>query len=410
MAHLAICGGTPVRTKPFSPWPVYDERDKQALIDVLESRKWGIGSKTVERFENEFARFCGVDYAIACTNGTHAISIALQALGIGADDEVIIPPYTFIATGIASLTVNAIPVFADIHPATYNIDPATIESKITPKTKAIIPVHIAGNPADMDAIDAIAKRHNVIVLEDSAQAHGAEWKGRRTGSLGHAATFSFQSSKNLSSGEGGAVTTNDETLAERIRSFTNCGRVKGGAWYDHHEMGGNHRLGAFQAALLCVGLERIEEQMIRREENAAYLRSLLESIDGMSMTETHAGTTRHAYHLGILRYDGQAFKGLSKARFVEALVKEGIESSTGYIPLYKYHFFRHFAEKVKAYDAIYKGLVDYSAAECPVCERVCDNEAVWLMQETFLGTKQDMDDVAEAVRKVQKYADEAIER
>ncbi len=407
MTHLAINGGTPVRTKPFAAWPVCDERDKQALIQELENRQWGIGSKSIERFEAEFAQFCGAPYAVACTNGTNAISIALQALGIGAGDEVIIPPYTFIATAIATLSVNAIPVFADIHPETYNIDPAAIESKITPRTKAIIPVHIAGNPADMDTINAIARRHNLSVLEDSAQAVGAEWKGRRTGSLGDAATFSFQSSKNLSSGEGGAVTARDEALADRIRTFTNCGRVKGGAWYDHHEMGGNYRLGGFQATMLLVGLERLEEQMKRREENAAYLQSLLEPIDGISMTGIHEGTTRHVWHLGILRYNGKAFKGLSKPQFVEALNKEGIVSSTGYLPLYHYHFFRHFPETVKAYDAIYKDRVDYNAVECPVCERVCVDEAVWLMQETFLGPKQDMDDVAEAIRKIQQYADEA---
>nr|HQH71347.1 DegT/DnrJ/EryC1/StrS family aminotransferase [bacterium] len=267
MAHLAIRGGTPVRTEPFHPWPVYDDRDKQALIRELEAGQWGIGSPSIDAFEKRFAEFCQARYAVACTNGTDAITIALQALGVGAGDEVIIPPYTFMATAVAVLMANAIPVFADIDPGTYNIDPRSAAEKITPRTKAIIPVHIAGNPADMDGVLALAKKHNLRVLEDAAQAHGAAWKGRRVGALGDCGTFSFQSSKNLACGEGGATVTDSEELAEKLRSFTNCGRVRHGLWYEHHEVAGNHRLGGFQAALLLVGLERVEEQMKRREEN-----------------------------------------------------------------------------------------------------------------------------------------------
>ncbi|MBZ0257681.1 DegT/DnrJ/EryC1/StrS family aminotransferase, partial [bacterium] len=284
MGRLAIAGGTPVRTKPFSPWPVYDEREEKALIETLHSREWGIGSKQIEDFENEFAEFCGAQHAVTCTNGTDAIYIALQALGIGPGDEVIIPPYTFIATGIGVLMTGAIPVFADIDPDTYNLDPKSVESKITENTKVIIPVHIAGNPADMDGILDLAKRKNLYVMEDAAQSHAAEWRGQRVGPIGDLGTFSFQNSKNLSAGEGGAIVTNDEALAERVRSFVNCGRVKGGLWYDHHELAGNHRLGAFQAAVLRVGLTRLDEQTKRREENAEYLQSLLDGVDGVDMT------------------------------------------------------------------------------------------------------------------------------
>ncbi|MBI1387338.1 MAG: aminotransferase class V-fold PLP-dependent enzyme [bacterium] len=409
MAHLAICGGKPVRTEPFSAWPVYDDREKQALIETLESREWGIGSPKVEAFEREFAEFCGARYAISCTNGTDAIYIALQALGIGAGDEVIIPPYTFIATAIGVLMCNAVPVFADIHPLTYNLDPASVKEKITPRTRAIIPVHIAGNPADMDGIMELAKEHDLFVLEDSAQAHGAEWRGKRVGPLGDLGTFSFQTSKNLSSGEGGAIVTNDEALSERVRTFVNCGRVKGGAWYDHHELAGNHRLGAFQAALLSVGLERIDDQMKTREDNAGYLQGLLDELDGIDMTGAHAGTTRRVHHLGILRFGSEAFGGLSKKRFVEALNAEGIECAAGYLPLYHYHYFRHFAEKTPAYESLYQDRVDYGVVTCPVTERISAEEGVWLFQETFLGNTQDMDDVAAAIAKIQKHAHEAIE-
>lgn len=409
MAHLAIREGTPVRTKPFPKWPFYDERDKQALIRELENQEWGIGSPSIAEFEKKFADFCGTKHAVTCTNGTDAIYIALQAMGVGAGDEVIIPPYTFIATGIAVLMANAIPVFADIDPLTYNLDPKSVREKITSRTKAIIPVHIAGNPADMDGIMQIARERNLMVLEDSAQAHGAEWRGKRIGGIGHTGTFSFQTTKNLSSGEGGAIVTNDDDLADRIRSFANCGRVKGGAWYDHHEQAGNHRLGGFQAALLCVGLERIEEQMRRREENACYLAGLLAAIPGMSMAGSYSGTTRHAYHLGILRYNPEDFKGLSKQRFVDALAKEGIDCANGYLPLYQYHFFRHFQEKVWGYKELYEGRVDYNSIHCPTCERLCDREGVWIFQYMLLGEKRDMNDIAEAIAKIQKHADEAME-
>lgn len=407
MGRLAIAGGTPVRTKPFSPWPVYDEREEKALIETLRSREWGIGSQQIEDFENEFAAFCGAQHAVTCTNGTDAIYIALQALGVGPGDEVIIPPYTFIATGIGVLMTGAIPVFADIDPDTYNLDPKSVENKITENTKAIIPVHIAGNPADMDGILDLAKRKNLYVMEDAAQSHAAEWRGQRVGPIGDLGTFSFQNSKNLSSGEGGAIVTNDEALAERVRSFVNCGRVKGGLWYDHHELAGNHRLGAFQAAVLRVGLTRLDEQTKRREENAEHLQSLLEDIDGIDMTKKYEHATRRAHHLGILRYNQQAFKDLPKAKFIEAMEKEGIECASGYLPLYNYYYFQHFAEKTPGYETLYKGKVDYSAVECPVVERICKEESVWLFQETFLGYKSDMDDIAEAIKKILQYADEA---
>ncbi len=408
MAQLAINGGPPIRSEPFHPWPVFDEQDKSALLETLESRAWGIGSKKTSEFENRFADYCGSKYAVACTNGTDALIIALMALGMKPGDEVIVPSYTFIATAMSVLMVNAIPIFADIDPETYNLDPEAIKQRMTPKTKAIIPVHIAGNPADMDSIMSIAQSNNLLVLEDCAQAPGAEWRKQKVGTIGHAGTFSFQSSKNLTSGEGGAIITNDEKIADRLCSFTNCGRVKGGAWYDHHEMGGNRRLGAFQSALLLVGMERLEEQMKQREENACYLSSLLEQIDGVSLQKSYEGCTRHAYHLGILRYDREQFKGLSKARFTMALEKEGIPCSTGYLPLYEYNYFKNFKDRTPAYKELYEGRVDYQAMHCPNCERVCQNEGVWLFQEMLLGQKKDMDDIAAAIQKIQENVDEIL--
>lgn len=367
MSNLAIRGGKPVRTAPFPDWLPGREKGLEALDRVLQSRTLGIGSQEIEEFEHKFAAFCQSSHAISCTNGTDALYIALQAMGIGAGDEVIVPSYTFIATAIAVLMVNAIPVFADIDPDSYNINPEDVRRKITPATRAIIPVHIAGNPAHMDNIMQIAQEHNLYVLEDCAQAPGAEWRSHRVGSIGHAGTFSFQSSKNLSAGEGGAIVTGDHELAKKIRSFTNCGRIEGGAWYDHYEVAGNHRLSAFQAAILNVGLEQIEEQMQRREENARYLASLLDAIDGITQTSTYEGTTRHAWHLVILRYHKEHFQQMPLEQFVKVLQQEGIPASTGYVPLYRFHVFQNLEQKFKGFDMLYKGKFDARNIHCPVC-------------------------------------------
>src|SRR6266542_781919 len=225
--QLAIDGGTPVRDKPFPKWPVWDERDERALLEVLRSGRWGshAGGGTVHEFRERFAAYQDAEHAVALTNGTAALEVALRAVGVEPLDEVIIPPYTFVATATAVLALGAVPVFADILEDTFLIDPADVARKITPRTKAIIAVHIGGQPADMDGVLALAKNHDLRVVEDAAQAHGAAWRGTKVGALGDAGTFSFQSSKNLNSGEGGIVLTNDREVAERAWSISNVGRL-----------------------------------------------------------------------------------------------------------------------------------------------------------------------------------------
>jgi len=280
--QLAIHGGRPVREKPFPTWPVFGEPEEQALTRTLRSGKWGkLDGSEVAAFERDFARYQGSEHGIAVVNGTVSLQIALMAAGIQGGDEVIVPPYTFLATATAVITANATPVFADIELDTLNLDPKAVEALITPRTRAIIPVHFAGLPADMDAIMAIAQRHNLIVIEDAAHAHGAEYKGRRAGSIGHMGSFSFQSSKNLTAGEGGFITTNDPELAERCRSIHNCGRRPGHAWYEHFVISGNYRLSEIQGALLNAQLQRLEEQARRRDENGRYLTEHLGQIPGI---------------------------------------------------------------------------------------------------------------------------------
>jgi dTDP-4-amino-4,6-dideoxygalactose transaminase len=401
-SDLAINGGTPVRTKPFPKWPVWDETDVQALTDTLRGGQWGIGGGMVSEFEKAFAEFQNAKYCTALANGTAAIEVALRAVGVEAGDEIIVPPYTFIATASACLMVNTVPIFVDIEPDTYNIDPTKIEAAITDRTRAIIAVHIAGCPADMDGVMAVAKKHNLRIIEDAAQAHAAEWRGRRVGAIGDVGTFSFQSSKNLNSGEGGACVTDDEDLYYRCWSLQNVGRAPKGKWYEHPLLGWNLRLTQFQSALLLSQLKRVPAQTERRTANAKYLTAQLSQIPGIRPMRVDERVTRHAYHLYMFRYDGSEFGGLPRADFIKAMNAEGITCSSGYVPLYKELAFRN----CDVYSAGFKLAgheVDYDKVSCPVCEKACAEEAVWLYQAWFIGEDhRDMDDIVAAIAKIKR--------
>jgi len=248
---LAMLGGKPIRTRPFPSWPIFGKPEAQRLLRTLRSGKWGrLSGSEVAEFEKRFAELHGCQHGIAVVNGTVSLRIALMAAGLPANAEVIIPPYTFFSTASAVIKANLIPVFADIDLDSFNLDPAAVERAITSRTRAIIPVHFAGQPADMRALMAIAKKHKLFAMEDAAHAHGANYRNKPAGSLGHVASFSFQSSKNLTSGEGGLITTNDDKLAAACRSIHNCGRIPTGIWYEHHVISGNYRLGEFQGAVL----------------------------------------------------------------------------------------------------------------------------------------------------------------
>lgn len=401
MTHLAICGGKPVREKPYPSWPIFDEREEKALIEVLRSGKWGrVNGKKNEEFEEKFAKYHSAKYGITCVNGTIALELSLRALEIGPGDEVIVPPYTFIATASSVLMVGAKPVFVDIDPKTYNIDPEKIEPAITPKTKAIIPVHIGGCPAHMDKILDISKRYNLKVLEDAAQAHGAEWRGKKVGALGDIGIFSFQSSKNINAGEGGIILTNNEELAEKAWSLMNVGRSKKGEWYMHYILSGNYRMTEFQAGILLAQMERMEELMKKREENARYLTERLREIEGIEVLTPYKEVTRHAYHLFIFKYKSSYFNNIPKMEFVKAMNAEGIPLKPGYTtPLYRIPAIAN-SIKDKAYKDLY----------LPETERACKEEGVWFSQNVLLGTKEDIDDIIIAIKKIQEYGNEILER
>lgn len=405
MPCLAINGGEPLRRAPFSSWPVYSAGDEQALIGVLRSGRWFLAER-VEEFEKRFAAFQDAQFGVAVSNGTVALQVALEAIELQPGDEVIVPAYTFIATASAVAMVGGIPIFADVEPGTYNLSPASVEAALTERTRALIAVHVAGRPADLDALGEIAAPRGLWLIEDAAQAHAAAWKGRRVGAIGHLGTFSFQASKNLNAGEGGFVATDDRRLAERAWSLHHCGRAPKGAWYEHPLLGGNYRMTEFQAGLLLSQLGELESQTARRTHNAQLLTSLLEQIEGIAPLDPDPRVTTHAHHLYIFRYQSRGFGGVPRDRFIAALQREGIPCSSGYRPLYQEPAFRTKFQNYPFASAYFKGKPDYGRVCCPVVERICAHEAVWLTQNILLGPEEDMRDIARAIRKIQAHADE----
>jgi len=406
----ALLGGPPVRSTAFPSWPLVGEVEERHLLETLRSRKWNrMEGGVVARFEKEWAARLGATHVLATSSGTSALACAMNALEIGPGDEVIVPPYTFVATVNAVLMQHALPVFVDTDRETMQIDARKIEAAITPRTRAIMPVHLGGSVADMDAILAIARRHNLPVVEDACQSHLAEWRGKKVGTLGDLGCFSLQASKNLNSGEGGIVVAREQRLIESCRSFHNQGRGQADTSFAYVRNGDNRRLTEFQGAILLAQLTRFDEQVRRREENAGYLTSLLRQIPGITPARMYEGVTRNAYHLYMFRYDPAAFSGLSRARFLHALKAEGIPCGGGYSPLYREPFLENTLNS-RAYKYIYtaKQLDDYrQRLNCPENDRLCA-EAVWFTQTMFLGGREDMDQIATAISKIQKQSGELV--
>ena len=402
----AIAGGTPVRRTPFPSWPVADEREENALVRLIRSGKWFRG-ENVGAFESAYASLTGAKHCLATANGTSALITSLSALGIGPGDEVVVPPYTFVATVNAVMMMRALPVFADTDVETFQIDARKIERALTDRTRVIMPVHLGGSVADLDAILALARKRNVTVVEDACQAHLAEWRGRKVGTYGKAGCFSFQASKNLNSGEGGAILTDDEALLETCYRFHNNsrGRRNTGSDFSYRNTGANLRMTEFQAAILVAQMTRLEAQARTRDANAAHLTTLLKQIPGITPAKMYDGCTRNAYHLYMFRYDASRFAGLPRAAFLKALAAEGVPASGGYSPLNKEPFLED-ALSSRGYQTIYsKARLDAWREQnrCPENDRLCA-EAVWLTQTMLLGPRQDMEDIGEAVRKVHANA------
>ncbi len=403
----ALLGGKPLRSQRFPSWPVADQREEQALTEVVRSGQWFRGNgQVVKRFEEAYARLTGAKFCLATSSGTGALQTSLGALGVGPGDEVLLPPYTFVATLNVILNMHALPVFVDSDLETAQIDARKIEAAITEHTAAMIPVHLAGNVADLDTIMAAARKRKIPVIEDTCQSHLAEWKGRKAGTYGATGCFSFQASKNLNCGEGGAILTNDEELMEKCFAYHWNGSGRGRKLSDVMH-GTKFLITEFQAALLLAQMTRLEEQAKTREQNAQYLTSLLREIPGIAPARMYDGCTRNAYHGYIFRYQKERFAGLAKARFLKALSAEGIPASSGYAPLNKRQYLKN-ALHSRGYQRVYSAEQIARVEErnqCPANDRLCE-EAVWLGQRVLLAGRSDMDQIGEAIRKVQAWAGE----
>ncbi|OHB67806.1 MAG: L-glutamine:2-deoxy-scyllo-inosose aminotransferase [Planctomycetes bacterium RBG_13_62_9] len=415
MSQLALKGGKPVRNarkNPWPKWPACDQRDEKALLDVLRSGVWSYNGPKEKQFNAAFAKFTGTKYALAIANGTVTLQLALEACGIGYGDEVIVPGLTWQATAASALDINAIPVLVDVTEDTWCIDPAQVEAAITPRTKAIIPVHLYGSFADMDAIMAIARRHGLKVIEDCAHKHGGAWKGRKAGSIGDIGSFSFQLSKLMTAGEGGALTTSDPGLYEKLDALRNCGRRpepdaadKGAGIYGDEGnfiQSGNYRLTDFQAALLFEALRRLPGHNKVRDKNAIYLNSQLAQLPGVLPMRRDKRETAEAYYNFSFRYKQDEFKGLPVARFREALAAElGCAVEASYKPLNACSLYAPLTKpwRYKLTTRHWKQ-IDPRRFKLPVCDRIHDKESVCFHHRVLMGPKADMDLIVEAIRKV----------
>ena len=405
----AVLGGTPVRQAPFPSWPVSDDTEQQALAGVLRSGRWNRGEQAAA-FEAEYAALTGTAHCLATANGTSALLTVLTSLDVGPGDEVIVPPYTFVATVNVVLLRHALPVFVDSDLETFQIDATKVAGAITDRTRAILPVHLGGAAADLDTVMQAAAARGIPVVEDACQSHLAEWRGRKVGSYGRAGCFSFQASKNLNSGEGGAIISNDAALIDRCYQFHNNSRGRataGSTTFSYSGVGANLRMTDFQAALLRAQMTRLEAQAKQRDENGAYLTRLLGDIPGITPARMYEGCTRNAYHLYMFRYDPAAFAGLPRAAFLKALRAEGVPASGGYTPLNTEASVVSTLQS-RGYERIYgkaamRQLIERNA--CPQNDRLCE-QAVWLTQTMLLGPRGDMDQIAEAIRRIQRHAGE----
>jgi dTDP-4-amino-4,6-dideoxygalactose transaminase len=390
-------------------WPQFDDAERKALSEVLESRVWWRtpGTKTLE-FERAFAEFHGARHGIAVTNGTAALEVTMAALGIGAGDEVIVPDYTFVATASAVLFANALPVLVDVLPDTYCIDPQLAETAITLRTKAIIAVHMGGHPADLDALAELARHKGIALIEDSSHAHASEWRRKRIGTFGTAGTFSFQSSKLMTAGEGGMIISNDDGLERKARSIHDCGRMPGEWFYSHFIYGSNYRLSEWQGAVLLAQLGRLEQQTRRRHQNARLLDLELNKIPGITPQKLDERCTRNGQYAYIFHVDNKQLAGISTERFIEAMNAEGIPNQASYPPLHELHMFRNneYRRCLSAQQA--KEEHGFLKQSFPNTQRAAW-ETVWIPQPALLGDEQDMQEIVAAIRKIQQNAKELAE-
>jgi dTDP-4-amino-4,6-dideoxygalactose transaminase len=411
LGKLAITGGEPLRTKPFTQWPMATQAEADALLDVLHGTGWGgqpFPGKHAAAFAKKFAEMHTAKYAQCVNTGTVAIQAALTAIGIQPGDEVIVPAYTWEGTVGPVLVVNAVPVFVDVDPDTYCLDWRLIEKAITPKTKAILPVHLGMRFADMDEILKIAQKHNLKVVEDCAHAHGGTWNGKGAGSMGDIGAFSFQSSKLITSGEGGAVITNNLEYLELVQSYINAGRASMTDQYHHRIIGFNYRLGEFQAAVLGPQLDRLPQHSATRTRNMKHFEDCVKGTTGITLLKPEPRITRTAPYGYVMKYVADQLGGIPRANFVAAMQLEGVHcDGLFYEPVYKSSLFPVRSEDFPALSWGREKPLDLrNMYSCPESDRAAYHEAVWFPHQHFLGSIADVDDIVNAIHKVIENIDE----
>jgi len=404
---LAIHGGVKLRTRPWPSWPEHGEPERAALERVLASGSWGgFPSPNTEAraFAEEFSRFTGAAFTVPCANGTFSLMLALQAARVSPGSEVITSAYTFVGTAGGIVAAGCVPVLVDVDPETYCVDPRAVAAAVTKRTAALMPVHLACALADMDALGEIARRRSLLIVEDCAHAHGAKWRGRGAGALGDFGSFSMQSSKLLTAGEGGAVTTSDPTWAARLASLVNCGRKEPGAdAFPEQMLGHNLRMTEWQAAVLRAQLQRLPEQNARRDGNLARFEREIAAVPGLRPLRRDPRVTVRAAYQFVLRYDPAAFAGVPRDHVILALRAEGVPcSGRFYTPLAEDPLFA----PDPLTNAVTRSGVSYDPAAFPIAHRAAFDESIWLPHELFLGGDAEVDDVVAAFARIQRHAAE----
>jgi dTDP-4-amino-4,6-dideoxygalactose transaminase len=398
----AVLGGAPVRQRDYPSWPVWDEHERTGLLEVLDAGGWWQGNgKVAATFAADFAAYHGATFGMALTNGTHTLEAALVACDVGEGDEVIVPGMTFVASAAAVLAVNATPVLVDIDADTLCIDPAAAEAAITPRTKAIVAVHVAGAAADLDALTELCARRGLRLIEDCAHAHGTFWRGRGVGSWGDFGSFSMQRSKLMTAGEGGVLICNDEALRDAAWAYADCGRVKGQWFYHHATYGSNLRMTEWQGAVLSGQLQRFPDQNRTRNDNAVALNAALDEIPGVRTPRRDPRMDSQGNYCFVFHYDAEQFAGLPLRNFEAALAAEGIPMGVSYPSLTDLAVFRNrnFAPRLREHAPS----IDYSTQHLPRAEHAAAS-TVWLQHRLLLADREDVLDVARAVARIQAHA------
>ena len=408
MEQLALLGGPAARTSPHPEWPLFDDAELTALQNVVSSGEWGrLGGDVTRTVEEAFAAATTCKHALAVNSGQTALRLAILSLNPPAGAEIICPAYTFIATAMAIVEANCVPVFADIEHSSLCLDAASVASVITERTIAIMPVHLGGVPADMDALCKIAEKHGLAVIEDASHAHLSTWRNRQIGSIGTIGCFSLQASKNLNCGEGGLITTNDSALFGRLSALQNNGRIPGDpSRYRHAMLGGNYRMTELQAAVLGCQLNRLDEQTQHRFENGKRLNTALANIPGFAPLPVRDGETCNAYHLYCFSIDDTYF-GVPRDEVLGALRAEGISCGPGYATLvYEHDAFVNvdFGPYTGASNG-YIASIDANRAKCPVSDEVAHRIGAWLPMTELMADPTGIDEIIEAFAKVSRLRD-----